>query len=419
MKRNSPAAGGETPRRTSRIVKPLPAALGAMLAQQSFASMTKTVVPVVAPAMTLALALDPALVGVFTSLMSVGAVFAMLGCGGFIQRYGGLRVSQASLFIVACGVAGTTIGVVPVLALTAAVIGIGVALATPASSQVLTPHAPPRWAPLIFSLKQTGVPIGGMMAGLIAPYFERHYGWEVALLVIAGMCVVLGVALQPLRPTLDAGRTPDARLSPADITSMIRGILATPALRAMGLVALTFVGLQSIFASFYVTYLTVGLGYSLTTSGSALSIALSVSVGARVLWGWIGSRFISPRLMIAFLGIAMGIATIVLGLSSREWGLPALVVVGIAISVTAGSWHGVMLAEVARLAPPGKVGGVTGGVLACGSVGEIILPLVFSGLLATTGSYALGFLTAATPAFVVGLLMLRPLRGDNVEATPK
>jgi len=68
-----------------------------------------------------------------------------------------------------------------------------------------------------------------------------------------------------------------------------------------------------------------------------------------------------------------------------------------------------LLAETARVAPTGMLGGETGGVLAVGQVGALMFPLMFSGLLEFTGSYGLGFIACALPSLLVGLQMIRPI----------
>ena len=79
------------------------------------------------------------------------------------------------------------------------------------------------------------------------------------------------------------------------------------------------------------------------------------------------------------------------------------------LSATALSWHGVLLAETARAAPEDMRGGVTGGVLSFGQVGGLALPLVYSTLLDTTGSYAVGFIVCGVPSLWVGVQLLRRL----------
>ena len=76
------------------------------------------------------------------------------------------------------------------------------------------------------------------------------------------------------------------------------------------------------------------------------------------------------------------------------------------MSVTAVSWHGVLLAEVARLSPPGRIGATTGAVLAFGDAGALVLPLLFSVALSLTGGYGSGFLIGALLALGVGIVGL-------------
>jgi hypothetical protein len=54
-----------------------------------------------------------------------------------------------------------------------------------------------------------------------------------------------------------------------------------------------------------VTYL-VALGYELAAAGFLFSVVVAVGVPCRVLWGWVGSFYLAPRLVMA--GIALGTA---------------------------------------------------------------------------------------------------------------
>jgi nitrate/nitrite transporter NarK len=82
------------------------------------------------------------------------------------------------------------------------------------------------------------------------------------------------------------------------------------------------------------------------------------------------------------------------------------------LSATAMSWHGILLSEAARLAPPGRAGGVTGGVLSFGQMGAFLCPSVFSLLLRMTGGYAAGWAVCAIPAILVGMDLLRQTKRD-------
>ena len=77
------------------------------------------------------------------------------------------------------------------------------------------------------------------------------------------------------------------------------------------------------------------------------------------------------------------------------------------------SWHGILLSEAARLAPDGKAGSVTGGVLSFGQMGALLAPVVYSGLLSVTGNYGIGFIVCGVPALLVGIDLMRQRRLDK------
>jgi MFS family permease len=65
------------------------------------------------------------------------------------------------------------------------IMGLGYGPVTPASSHLLARNAPLGIMALVFSIKQTGVPLGGAMAGAIVPHLVIFCGWRrTALLVV-------------------------------------------------------------------------------------------------------------------------------------------------------------------------------------------------------------------------------------------
>ena len=378
-------------------------ALGAMTVQQTFATVGRSTVPLIAAAIILDLDVDAALVGVYLAIGSLAGFVTTMGCGGFIMRYGALRMTQVGMLALGVGLAGMSGGGLPLFAAGALVGGLGQALSTPSSSHLLGRLSPPRLAPLIFSIKQTGVPAGLMLSGIVAPALVAAGGWRLTLLVVAGACVVTVLALQPLRARFDTDRNPAQPLSPAAIRANVAGVLRDAALRRMCLAMFSFVGLQSLFTGFFVLYLVRGLGYDLERAGLVFAIAVAVAVPARIGWGWLAARLVKPATLLALLGIAMAGAATLAAIIDATWPTWVATVIATAFSATAVSWHGVLLAEVARLSPPGRIGATTGAVLAFGDAGSLVLPLLFSAALTLTGGYACGFLIGGALALAVGL----------------
>ncbi|MEL0022023.1 MAG: MFS transporter, partial [Rickettsiales bacterium] len=219
-------------------------------------------------------------------------------------------------------------------------------------------------------------------------------------------CVVL--LLQPIRAHFDADRNPDVKLSFSGVSETMKLVISNPQLRDLSLGAFSFGGLQAIFSGFFILFMIDGLNYSEAEAGSAFAIAAVTAVGARILWGYLGSAFLSARIVLGGIGLFGGVAAILTSFYDVRWSYSMILAVAILYNVTALSWHGILLAEVARLAPPEKVGGVTGGVLAFTSVAMMIYPAFYGGLLAVTESYSIGFILCAAPSFIAGVIFLRP-----------
>jgi nitrate/nitrite transporter NarK len=132
-----------------------------------------------------------------------------------------------------------------------------------------------------------------------------------------------------------------------------------------------------------------------------------IAMPGRIFWGWLGSGRASPATVMCWLALGMAGGTAAMALLGPGWPLLLIGAVATVLSATVMSWHGVLLAEAARVAPPGQRGVATGGVLSFGQLGGLILPLVYSGVLVATGSYGLGFTACGLPALIVGISLLR------------
>jgi MFS family permease len=229
------------------------------------------------------------------------------------------------------------------------------------------------------------------------------------MLAIAVSCVAFALALQPLRGRFDTDRDPTRAFRLSDFHRTITSVVKASELRALSFACFAFNGIQQVFTAYFVTYLT-HLGYSLVAAGFIFSTVVAIAVPGRILWGWLGSFYIAPRVVMAGLALGMAGSVAATGLFTAGWPLLLIGAVAIVLSATAMSWHGILLSETARLAPDGSAGPVTGGVLSFGQMGALLCPVAYAGLLSATGSYGLGFIVCALPALWVGIELSRPPR---------
>jgi MFS family permease len=380
----------------------------AMLIQQAFAYFAALVLPNMAPAVAADLQIDANLIGYYTGLLYFCSSFGQLSCGGFILRYGAVRMSQFSLLFMGLALMLGFIGHVWAFALGGAIIGLSSSVSTPASSHLLARYSPPKYAPLIFSVKQTGVPVGGLMAGMLIPFLLGWIDWRGAFLVVGAMCVAFALMLQPIRERFDADRQPHQSLKPGFIFQNIQRVLSTPSLRDLAIGMFCFVGLQGLFGSYFVTYVTGTLGRSLDQANYFFSIAMTTSIGARILWGYVGSALMPARRVISYLAAVMAIAATGMGWLGTGQSDLVIIVVAILYCISAISWHGLLLSEIARLAPKDRVGPTTGACLAFAGAGMMSYPMIYAVLVKITGDHSLGFYLAALPALAMAIKLYRP-----------
>lgn len=394
--------------------------LAAMLAVQLLVAMAVVTVPVLAPVLAPETGVAVGFVGFFIALAYAASMSASLVSGALVQRYGAIRLSQFCLVACAAGLACTATGVPALLAAGAILLGAGYGPVTPASSHVLAKSTPPGRMSLVFSLKQTGVPLGGALAGAVVPALVLLAGWRAAALAVAAACLATLLFVQPLRAAFDADRDPARRLAASDLAGTLRYTLGEARLRRLAFSSFFFAALQLCLITFLVAHLTLNLGFSLVQAGLMLTVAQAGGVVARIVWGAIADRWGRPMVLLGLIALGMGLCALALARFTPQWPTAAIALVCAAFGATAIGWNGVYLAQVARLAPPGKAGDATGGSLAFTFGGVLFGPPAFAFLVEGGISYASAFVLLALPATACGLWLLWTdrQRGGAAPAVP-
>lgn len=391
-------------------------ALGATLAIQVYTALAGTAAAVLAPEIAADLAVPSRWIGAYVGLVYFGAMSASLLCGVYLARHGAIRVSQACVALCALGIAGTAWaqpGWLPAVAVAAVVLGLGYGPITPASSHILARTTPPSRMSLVFSIKQTGVPVGAALAGAVLPVAALAAGWRWALAAIALIGIAVIAAAQPIRRALDTDLHGDAPVAIGSAFAAVGRVLRDPRLAPFVLISFAYAATQVSFTSFLVVHLTGTLGWSLIAAGFALSAGTIGGIAGRIAWGAISDRTRAPRAVLGVIGLFGSACALLTAIAAPDWPAAALYVVAAVFGATAIGWNGVMLAEVARLAPPGEVGQVTGtaGVVTFGGV--VAGPPLFAVLSAGFGSTRAGFVAVALLSGVSGAAFLLRRRSSG------
>lgn len=380
--------------------------LAVTTAIQVMTSMALLTLPVMAPEVAKALGVSSALVGGYIALAYAAAMAGSLVGGTLVRRMGAIRVSQMGLVSCAAGLALCSLPSLPAIVVGALAIGIGYGPITPASSHLLALTTPAHRMSLVFSIKQTGVPAGGMLAGAIVPGALLIVGWQATLLLVAAVCLVWAVLAQPLRAPLDADRQPNQPLALGVLLKPLRMVLGHRTLAALALCSFLFSAVQVSLTTYLVTYLHDSLSMTLVAAGVALSVSQLAGVVGRIVWGSVADRWLGARRTLVGLSICMVIGALFTAMLQPDTPVAVLwLVVGI-FGASGIGWNGVYLAEVARQAPQGQASAATGGTLLFTFLGVVCGAPALGALSSAAGSYRVGFAALAVPALAALVLLL-------------
>ena len=170
--------------------------------------------------------------------------------------------------------------------------------------------------------------------------------------------------------------------------------------------------MQGCLLTFFVTQLTTEIGYTLAAAGAAFSAMQFSGTFARVIMGWVADRIGGARALVA---LAFASSLMVLGVSAIAPGWPvwAVTLLGLVVGTTSTSWNGVYLAEVARLAPEGRVGDATAGSTILTFGGYLISPIVFAFAVPVVGRYGTCFVALAAIALLAVPMLLAAMRAGR------
>lgn len=392
--------------------------LTATTVTQALASMTVLVPAAIAPVLGAALDLPTSLIGYQMTVTYAGGITTSLLGGALVRRLGACRTSQTALALCATGALLIASGLLPLIIIGSYIMGLGYGCTNPAAAHLLARFASGPRMNLIFSIKQTGVPWGGMMAGLLVPSVTVALGWQAAVIMVACLSLAMLALLQRSRAAWDDDRDPSVRLLQSPLAA-IKLVWTNPTLRYLSMTAMTLSFSQMCVSVFLVAMLVEEGGFALIAAGIVLSVAQISSVIARLGWGWLADFLQSGVLVLKILVALMIAGAIAAIFLNPAWPVVAIYALFILLGATAIGWNGVYMAAVARLAPPGQIGMATGGSLVMTFAGVLTGPALFSASTKISGGYAPSFLLIVLIGSLGMVSLILAGRRDRMQAGPQ
>ncbi|MDE3074949.1 MAG: MFS transporter [Chloroflexota bacterium] len=368
-------------------------ALGVTTYSQAAVAALVSAVGPLAPLLLADFRVSRAEIGLTTSATYLSSSAIALWGGRAADRVGERRVLLIS---------GVIVGLAALLALRAAsfwpflgvcfVIGFGSGIQNPAGSAAIMRWFPRRQRGFAMGIRQTGVPLGGVLAASLWPVIGVALGWRWAYLV-GGSVMLLGALsiavayYDPIRPATAA------KIGPRRLADLV----ADRQMLWLGIVFLTQIAAQQAAMTYFVLFLNEAAGVAVVLAAALLAVVNFVAISARIGWGLLSDRrFGGDRKPVLSILVLLSAAAMLLAAALPSHAPLALAgVLALLLGASVFAWTGVIGALVIETAGPESAASAMALAMTIAAPGSLLGPPLFGLLADRTGSYRVAWLAAA------------------------
>ena len=357
-----------------------------------------------APVIQRALDLSATEFGFVMTAYYCGQATWSLPAGAFVDRVGVGRILMMAMAGIAVGttVVATAVNL-PLLLLGMYLMGSGYSFTNPSTAKGVYDWFPQRRRATAMGAKQTGVPIGGVIAaglGVLAATID----WRTLLGAVVASTLAFGMACLILRDR--NSQTDTARRRPF---AGLHELLRDGNYGRFALSNLLYNFGQGNFFGFLTLFVRDALQGSQEFASLCLGVAQATSAAARFGWGVVSDLMFGGRRkrLVVGIGIVSALLLAAMGFAQSGWSAAVILLLVAGLGITVASYAGLMQTLSVEAVAPHQTGSAVGYNGICTHMGAIIGPPIFGAIVDATGTYADGwFVTAAVVGcgvLVIGL----------------
>jgi MFS family permease len=392
--------------------------LALMTGAQAGASIVQQAVGVLAPFLILQFGLSQAQLGaMFTSLYLGSALFTAFS-GVLTDRFGERTMVAASGTVMSVAlIASAAIPNYTWLVFTMGLFGAGYAASTPAGGRAILSWFD-RDRGFAMGIRQTGVPVGGLVGAVVLPFAALHFGGYRAALLVAAVLVIVSTATACIFYREAAGdRPPPSRFK--EVLAGMRRLARDPRLIATTLTCMALVNGQLAMNGFLTVTAVQVIGVTPALAATAFACAFIAATVARLFWGWYSDRYMRHS-RVVLLAVLCGLsATASFSFALLRPSLALLLIpAAVFIGFCGAGWNGVMAAALAEIGGADRAGSALGLTLTAIFAASAVGPLIFGAIADHTSLDTAWTVSAAIGALgVLPVLWLRSHeRGEKEQA---
>ena len=266
----------------------------------------------------------------------------------------------------------------------------GASSSTPGGSKAIRAWFARAQRGLAMGIRQTGIPVGGLLAALLLPPLAVEVGWAAALgfCTVGVLLVVVLFAVFFREPRAEEHVVSQPRVP-------LRSILKDRVFLAATGYSFVLVGAQWSATAYLTLFLNEEAGIPVVVAGSILAVLQVGGIAGRIGWGAVSDR-VGRRVPIMVLAGALAVpCCLILGLLGGQASPQVLVLLAGILGLSVVGWNGLYIAIVSESAPERAAATAVGAGLTFTNLGSFVTPPVFGLLLDLSDSYSAFWLALA------------------------
>lgn len=363
--------------------------------------------------------LNRAEVGLFLSAIQLGTVASFVLGGWAADAFGIRRTLPLAQLVL--GVSGIVFSQAGSFHLGLAILplaGLAIGMGNPSLSLAVLMWFPARGRATAMGIKQTGVPVAGMLSAALLPSIALAYGWYTSIFIVSAASVLF--ALLTLALYRDPTNARPVGTVPKPTFRQVAKLIRQREIYIVSIFAAVLIADQFTILGYLILYLRDHLDLAVVVGGLILALAQLGAFCGRILLGVFSDLALGGRRVPA-LGLAGGLATVLLvalallPTTTPFWLLPPL---AFALGFSAMGWHGLRQTLLPELVPRAVAGMAIGVGQMLSEAGPIFGPPFF-GALADRAGYRPAWLVMAGLTAVVSVVLLRGLDERRAKAAAR
>jgi len=328
----------------------------------------QTVPGVLGPLLETDLGINQAALGLLSAALIGGMAIGLLPGGVLSDRF-----SERTIMTIGVGGGGLAMFAAsfstsfPVLAVLFFVASIGAAFAATGGPKTIIRWFAPNRRGTALGIRQTGVPLGGVVASVLLPAIAVAGEWRLATRCVAIAAVLVAFLFWALYRDRDGEPLVESGIDQPSIYRSRRFVAATGC-------ALTLQAAQACTLTYLTVDLHQTLGLPAATAALFLAVALIGAVVGRVGWGTVGDLIGNRRALTSVSALA-AVCCCLMSLVDSTSSLVAVALVCLVLGLAAMSWNAVYISLVTTMAPRRSIGSALGTGLSIVLLGFSVAPL--------------------------------------------